>query len=153
MSQENVDIVRALYDVENAMATVRDDQLWAAWVERVGPHFHPDFEGYFITGVEDARRGEPFLGLEGFREFCVEWFAPMTTHRGEIQQIMDLGKRVLVLLREYVRLPINPAEVHADTGHVITFRDGKVALFEGYFSRCHALEAAGLSEQDAHAES
>jgi ketosteroid isomerase-like protein len=149
MSKGNVNIVRGLYDVEDAVATVRDDQLWAAWVGSVGSHFHPDFEGCFVTGVGGAGRGEPFIGLDGFREFCLEWFAPMTAHRGEVQRIMGLGERVLVLLREYVRLPINPAEVHADTAHVITFRDGKIALFEGFFNRSHALEAVGLSEQDA----
>ena len=36
MSQENVEIVRAVYDPEDAAGVLRDDDLWAAWVERVG---------------------------------------------------------------------------------------------------------------------
>ena len=34
-----------------------------------------------------------------------------------------------------------------------TIRDGKVVRGEEYFDRDEALEAAGLSEQDAHADS
>jgi hypothetical protein len=36
---------------------------------------------------------------------------------------------------------------------VYTFRDGKVVVMESYLYRAEALEAAGLSEQDAHADS
>ena len=40
MSEENVKIVRAVYDRRRGRV-LRDDDLWAAWVERVGPHFQP----------------------------------------------------------------------------------------------------------------
>ena len=37
--------------------------------------------------------------------------------------------------------------------HVYTFRDGLIVHWKLYMSQSEALEAAGLSEQDAHADS
>ena len=37
--------------------------------------------------------------------------------------------------------------------HVWTLRDGAVVRFQWFYQRDEALEALGLSEQDAHADS
>ena len=37
--------------------------------------------------------------------------------------------------------------------HVWTLRDGAVVRFQWFYQRDEALEAVGLSEQDAHADS
>ena len=44
-------------------------------------------------------------------------------------------------------------EVEMEYWQVWLFRDGKAARWEEYQDRQEALEAAGLSEQDVHADS
>ena len=134
MSEENVKIVRAVYDPEDAVGVLRDDDLWAAWVERVGPHFHPDFEGYLIDGVGVDGRGDTFSGLNGLREAGLDWFAPMATYRREIKQIIDRGERVLVLVREYARPDGSAGEIVINPAHLLTFRDGKISRSSRFIS-------------------
>lgn len=43
--------------------------------------------------------------------------------------------------------------MHHTPGAVYTIRDGKVASIRFYLDRSEALEAAGVSEQDAHSDS
>ena len=51
MSQENVEIVLAVHEIEDDIAAAaRDDDLWAAWKERAAPHFQADFVGHLATG-------------------------------------------------------------------------------------------------------
>ena len=43
--------------------------------------------------------------------------------------------------------------VEMQMAHVVTFRGGKAIRFRQFLDRTKALEAAGLSEQGAHADS
>jgi ketosteroid isomerase-like protein len=45
------------------------------------------------------------------------------------------------------------ARVGAPVGQVLKLRDGKVIEWRAYLDRAAALEAVGLSEQDARADS
>ena len=45
------------------------------------------------------------------------------------------------------------AEIDLVAANVSVFRDGKILRIEFHSSRAKALEAGGLSEQDAHADS
>ena len=68
-------------------------------------------------------------------------------------EIIDLGDRVVILLRDHGRRKDMETEVELFGATVLTFREGKIARWEDYANRAAALEAVGLSEQDAHADS
>ena len=70
------------------------------------------------------------------------------------KELIDAGDKVLAFIRVSGRGQASGVEVEAYTWSVWTFRDGKPVEWT-YFGddRASALEAVGLSEQDAHADS
>ena len=68
------------------------------------------------------------------------------------KEFIDAGDRVVVLQREYQRSK-SGAELVIDTATILDLRDGRIVRIQGYMNPAEALEAAGLSEQDAHADS
>src|SRR5215218_1156592 len=104
MTRANVDLVgEQIGDVDLARV-LRDDEAWAARLAEIEPHFEEDFE--FVVVVP----GEPVTG-KGFDEFRVrfrDWIEPWETYQPNIERILDLGDRVVVLRRDRgrIRAPI-----------------------------------------------
>jgi ketosteroid isomerase-like protein len=145
MSQENVDLVLSLLpapDVDMAKV-VRDEEMAEAWIEELTPIFHADFEWVAHMGPEVA---QTVIGLDGVRAGFADWFAPWTNYRSEAQQAIDCGDRVLLLLRDYGRLPETEQEVAYMPGLVWTVRDGRIARLETFSDQAEALKAVGLEE-------
>ena len=151
MSQENLKLVLSLYeapDVDYAQV-VRDDSLWSGQVEALGPFYHADFECVMYTFGGEKR----YAGLDGLRAFLLDWTAPWATYRLENEKAIDLGERVLMLNRDRGLREGGTQEVEGRIAAVFTIRDGKVVRIDAYTTHAEALEAMGLSEQDAHADS
>ncbi len=143
MSQENVDTITRLYDE------------FLARPERVSD---PGIVQFFDPAVE-LRQSASFLGTEGtfhgydglarsaqevFETFRDLHFVPIRLIAG--------GDHVVAIVeaRGYGRH--SGVEVNVRAGHVWTLRGGRVAAWHVYMDPTQALEAVGLSEQDAHAE-
>jgi hypothetical protein len=43
---------------------------------------------------------EPYFGRDGFVSFLQAWLEPWETHRIEIDELIDVGERVLAVSRE-----------------------------------------------------
>jgi hypothetical protein len=144
VSQENVELVMAFQpgpDVD-LVAQFRDDDSWAVFSAALAPYFIPDFESAnALLGIEKL-----YIGMSGFRTLWLDWLAPWTTHRVEIEEAMDLGERVLVAARALATLQTSKTEVSLNTGSIWTVRDRKVARVEFYPDRHEALKALGLEE-------
>jgi ketosteroid isomerase-like protein len=153
MSQENVELVRGLQPSPDTdlVALFRDDATAAVLMEAVSPFFHEDFEIVAPTFV--AGEGVRFVGLEGFRAGWLDWLEPWESYRVEVEDVVDAGDDALVLVRDYGRRAGSTGEVSVVGGAVWTVREGRVARVAFYLKRSEALEAVGLSEQDAHADS
>ena len=146
MSQENVEIVKKLIlpagtDYKVAFG---DDTSYAATKAAVTPFVAPDFKGaWFAWGQRHAE----FTGLDGLREFFLDWLAPWATYYDDIEDVFPVGDdRVVVLGRERGYRLDTEAEVEAESAGIYFLRDGKVARVEYYAKRAEALEAAGLKE-------
>jgi ketosteroid isomerase-like protein len=143
VSQENVELVRSLQpapDVDIAQL-VRDDNINARWVEAVTSVFHPDFECVMMLRIEGPAT---YAGLDGLRDAWLDWTAPWAAYRTEIEQLIDAGDRVVVLVREFGRRVGGAYEVAFPAATVWSVRDGKVVRAEFFPDRARALEAAGL---------
>lgn len=66
---------------------------------------------------------------------------------------LDAGDQVVFIFRMTAKGRGSGVEVKRRDGMVWTLRDGQVIRTDYYNSEAQALEAAGLSEQDAHADS
>src|SRR5215207_1868612 len=132
MSEENVEVVRRAYEAFN-----RGD------LDAMDAYFAPTFE-YVASGAVPGTGGV-YRGLEGFREF-LGWLGEFSSARGEINELIDAGDRVLVGWTIRGRGKQSGVESGWHFWIVWTLRDGKIAGGEGFTDRDKALEAAGLRE-------
>jgi ketosteroid isomerase-like protein len=130
MSQENVEIVRHIYE---AGLMDRDPQelmkLATPDVEYVNPPY----------AVEpDVRRGLAAVA-RAMRAFGEVW----ESSRHELRQVYDFGEVVVVAVSWYVRGRGSEREIVNEEAHTWTLRDGRIARFEWGQDLGKALEAAG----------
>jgi ketosteroid isomerase-like protein len=108
--------------------------------------FHSDLEVQFIARDGALEGTPPYRGLEGFAQGWREWLQAWTSYRIDVEDFVDVGDRVVVLVRAEARTARGDVLMHHTPGAIYTIKDGKVASIHFYFDRSEALEAAGLSE-------
>jgi ketosteroid isomerase-like protein len=142
MSQENVEIVRR----QSALLS-QDD--YEAFFDELPLEFVFDFSRRLIDPVVLRGRDEMRAWMERERQM---WEGDHVGYQPK--ELIDAGDKVLGLVRVSGRGKASGVQVEAHTWNVWTFRDGKPVEMT-YFGddRAAAIEAAGLSEQDAHADS
>jgi ketosteroid isomerase-like protein len=145
MSEENVELVLALMpgaDVVDLIPLVRDDDMWAVAAEGAAGVIHPEFEIVgTVIGTERA-----YVGIDGFREFLLDWLAPWDAYRSEVERTIDLGERVVTTFRIFGTRDGSAQEVGGKSAWISTIREGKVARIIGYADPTEALNAVGLRE-------
>ncbi len=138
MSQENVEIVRGIFDAWNA----RD-------LGRVREMYDPAIVVRYAEGWPEG--SEPTMGREAvmrqWEQFRETWDADTL----EPISFIDAGDRVVV--RQRWRGVGHGPDLNMEVSTVTTLREGRMILIEFFWDHVEALEAVGLSKQDAHAES
>jgi ketosteroid isomerase-like protein len=135
MSKENVEAVQRAYeaflrgDVDEAFASLDPDIV-----------FKPTHE-------------VPVQGREGVRASLERWQAPFEGQEMILEEPIDAGDRVIQPILFRGRGRGSGIEVESRFFQVFTIQDGRAVLWEEFTNRSEAFEAAGLSKQDAHAES
>jgi len=66
--------------------------------------------------------------------------------RLSVEELIDAGDRVVVVLRLHGRVRGSTQEVEMSETHVLTMRDGKVTEIHEYQTKAEALKAVGLEE-------
>jgi ketosteroid isomerase-like protein len=153
VSAENVELVRRLQPGPGVdiAAMFRDERAADSLLEGLAPLVHPDVEVGGDIGTEriamtSADRGAPYAGLERLRAAWLQWLAPWATYRTEVEDVVDAGDRVVVLVRDFARVDPDAPEVSQKGASLWTVRDGKVARAEFYADRAEGLRAAGLAD-------
>jgi ketosteroid isomerase-like protein len=140
MAKENVESLRQCLDAFNR----RDRAAWLALCD-------PELEN---VPPRDWPESDPIRGSEAVWDFYVEGNEPWEESPFEYVEIIDAGNdKVVADLRRKVRGKASGASVAWSYWQVGTTRNGKMLRFEWFTDRAEALEAAGLSEQDAHPDS
>lgn len=114
--------------------------------------FDPNIEWRIPFQLPDSPPDETYRGPQEVIRFWQTWRAAFDDFRLEVEEIIDAGDRVIVFAGVHGRGAESGADVKTPTfPQVWTFGDdGRPLRVEMYSSRADALEAAGLSEQDAH---
>ena len=147
MSQENVEFVKAFFAAGSA---VEKEALLSALPELIAQACDPEIEWYEDPQRADAR---VYRGHRGVRESFERWLDQWDEYGAEAERFIDRGDDVLVVAREHGRGARSGATVSSRIFYVLTFRDGKILRYREFYDEAAALEAVGLSEQDAHADS
>jgi ketosteroid isomerase-like protein len=127
VSQENVEIMRTAYD---AIARRDRETLDAILRERLAP----DFE------FEAALTGATYKGLDGFWELLDD-IEDTVGYRPEVQEIVDLDKQVLVVLRMSGRGSRSGVSVAQQGAVLVTFDGSTLISGKSFASKAEALEA------------
>jgi ketosteroid isomerase-like protein len=132
MSQENVEIVKRLYE---------------AW-QRDGFGVVPDLMHPDIEWVNPAYAVEPGT-RRGYDEFASAARALLSVYgdyRVSAVRFYDAGDRVVVQARVATRSTGNAVPVDGDRGYVFDLRDGKIVAVAWFSDPAEALKAVGLAE-------
>jgi uncharacterized protein len=107
-----------------------------------------------IEWRQDPRFIEPgtFRGHEGVLKFHESLYETFPDFDLAPERYMIAGDKVVVFLHIRASGQGSGIPVDNDVANVLSFRDGKIAVLEIYLDRSEAMEDAGLSEQDVHAE-
>jgi ketosteroid isomerase-like protein len=137
MSQQNVEVVRRIYD---AWLAGDYETVVSAYDSEI--RLNPDPEASWVGMDED------YLGHEGVRRYLRAVYEAFEDYRPEIEQIIDVGEgRVLTLAVEHGRGRGSGAEVQAArTAHLWTVRGEKAVQIDLFLDRERALEALGLAD-------
>jgi ketosteroid isomerase-like protein len=143
MSRENVETVQRAVEAWNAddldafLAELDADVEWH-------PAIEPGLEGKAATyrGHDGARKI--------WRQDRGEGWERLTNRP---QELRDLGESVLALGHIDLTARVTGIEFIQEVGEVFDLRAGKIVRIRDFLTHAEALEAADLSEQDAHADS
>jgi ketosteroid isomerase-like protein len=131
MSQENVEIVRRMYEA------------WMPGGEALLSLADPEIEFSQPPGQPGAGT---YREREGVRQGLAQWFEPWDDYRVEVDRLTDLGDHVLAETRQYARGKGSGVEVEHRVFQLWTLRDGRIQRARMYLDEAEALEAAGLAE-------
>ena len=131
MSQENVEVVRRMYaafhsgDAEGALA-----------------NFDPE------VVVDASVRADVGIvhGREGVRDTVARWVGAWDEWREEIEEVRDLGSRVLVCSTQHGRSKGTGIEVETRYAVLYEVQGGKIIRMALHSTPAEALEAVGLRE-------
>ena len=136
MSQENVEVVRRVYE-----ASARRDSA------AVLALYDPEVEIDVTHGAVGEVAGRTVHhGHEGLRTFFRAWYEAWESVEPELQDLIDAGAQVVSIEVTRGRGRASGAEVELQQYGVWTIRDGKIVRSRWFTRRQEALEAAGLSE-------
>ena len=144
MSQENVETITRLYDE------------FLARPERVSD---PGIFQFFDPAVEIRQSASilgtegTFHGYDGLARSGREVFEAFRDLHWVPIRLIDGGDHVVATVEARAYGKHSGVEVNERVGHVWTLRGGRIVAWHVYMDPTQALEAVGLSEQDAHADS
>jgi ketosteroid isomerase-like protein len=136
MSQENVEIVRQVYD---AVARRDSAAVLALYDEEI------EIDG---TRLPEARLvGRAVVrGHQGLRRVTRSWEEAWESAEDKCEELIDAGERVISVVARRGLGRTSGLRVDTERAGVWTIRDGKVVRTVWFPSKAEALEAAGLSE-------
>ncbi len=138
MSEENVEIVRQVYDAVARRDTTRTLTL-----------YDPEFELISSPGTFADRMGQRrvYRGHDGLRAFDRELREAFETIETTCEELIEAGEQVISVSRYWARGRKSGVEIDGPVQFgVWTIRKKKIVRAVWFSTRTEALEAAGLSE-------
>jgi ketosteroid isomerase-like protein len=108
--------------------------------------YHPEVESTFPAGLVTVGAGSETRGRKERLRFQANWYADWGGWRLELNELIDLGDRVLVLGRIGGHGLQSGAAVDTPGAFLFTISAGRAIREQLFLDHGQALEAAGLSE-------
>src|SRR5438067_2159075 len=117
MSQENVEIVRRVYDALNH----------GDW-DAVFRDMHPDFEMTTQRGPDAGTRRQ----RGAVQSFGEDYFAAFENHVFEAEEFRENGNQVVALVKRRARPKGGSVDLVVRNGHLWTVRDGMILSMKSF---------------------
>jgi ketosteroid isomerase-like protein len=130
MPQENVEIVRRLYD-----AFARAD------FELALSYLDPEIE---FSQPPEMPGGRTYHGPEGVIQGLAKWLGASDGYVVQVQELIDLGDQVVARTRHRGRGKGSGVELEQELFDLVTLNGAKIVRISMYLDEAQALEAAGL---------
>ena len=144
MSQENVEIVRKAFEAW--------EPAWDSGTNDLGELLALMDDALICRTHAPAPDPGTWHGHQGFLDLMAEWAETFDGFRLRAEEFIDAGDHVVVRAALDGRGSGSGASVTGTAWNVYKVRGGKLVTIDVYVTREQALEAAGLSEQGAHAD-
>jgi ketosteroid isomerase-like protein len=133
MSRENVDRLRAAYEVFNQTGEIVLD------------HLAPDFEMHQASSIIDT--AGVFHGRNALRDVLRELDEAFEDFKTEVEKIIEAPNgEIVALVHAFGRGRGSGAEMDNHIAHVWTYREDKAIRMVAYEDQADALEAVGLRD-------
>jgi ketosteroid isomerase-like protein len=145
MSHENLELVRRLYADGGPFALPMDPDEEHELLDHL-------FREYYDEQVEvrmpaDYPEGEQVhVGLRGMSEIIAVLRDSWTKWRFEAERFIDVGERVIVLIRVVAEGGLSGVATERETAHLWAIRGGRLSSLQIYRDRRDAFEVVGLGE-------
>jgi ketosteroid isomerase-like protein len=127
---ESLTVVQSAFDAWN-----RGD------MDAFAAHASEDVAWLEVSGRPEGAPTERH-GRERMRQSLGSLFDAFDSYRLELEQLDEVGDRVVAVVREVARGRASGLEIDSVWGYVITVRDGLMVRIEAYRDAAMALEAA-----------
>jgi ketosteroid isomerase-like protein len=146
MSQENVEIVRSVFEPLEGVNVAAIDWGVEGLREMLGRAYSPDIELTTLASGIGTGVGEFYRGLDGLVRYLQEWLEPFSEYYLENLDYIDAGACVLVPSRQRGVGGGSGVRVEIEVTTLYELRDGQIVRMHQYDTSDEALEAAGLRE-------
>jgi ketosteroid isomerase-like protein len=133
MSQENVEVTRQAFE----------------HFVRTGKHQWDTIDSEVEVYDHDIPDAGTYRGHEGYLRWVEDWSEAWGSFSMEPQRWVDAGDKVVLIFQMTAKGKGSGVEVRRRDAIVWTVSDGKTVRLDYYNNEAQALEAVGLSKQDA----
>ncbi len=144
MSQENVEIIRSVFEPFGGVNVAAIDWEIEAIREAAGQAYSPDVELTTLASGLGTGVDEFYSGADGVVRYLREWLEPFGEYYIESLEYIDAGDCVLVPSRQWGVGEGSGAKVEIELTTLYELRDGKIVRMHQYDTLAEAREAAGL---------
>ena len=145
MSQENVEIVRSVFEPLAGVNGAEVDWNAEAVEQMLGRAHSPDLELTTLNiplGLDIRHR---YRGIDGLVKYLRSWLEPFSEYYVENLDYIDAGDCVLVPSRQWGVGRGSGTRTEIELTTLYEMRDGKIARIHQFDTLDEAREAAGLS--------
>jgi ketosteroid isomerase-like protein len=141
VSPANVEIIRSLLPPSEAdiAQLFRDEGLYEATSQALASVIDPGIESIAVW-----QGGVAHQGIAGFRDLWLDWLEPWVEYHTHVDEVIDAGDRVVVLVQDRGRREGLESEVTLLSGSVWHFRDGRIIRVEFCRNQAEALALGGI---------
>jgi ketosteroid isomerase-like protein len=146
MSQENVEVVRSMFEPFDGVNLAAID--WSAEVirEALGRAYSPEIELTTLDIPLGLDISKSYRGLDGLVEYLGAWLEPFSEYHVENLDYVEAGECVLIPSQQWGIGNESGARVELELTTLFEVRDGRITRVHQYDTMEEALQAARLQD-------